>query len=88
MLNFNVSKTESNLIDHIVKRACKHYPGLDKLEFSMDVTVTHANGNPLRLHDLLNAPDLDFCHDIFGIYIYLDRSTGKLKDCFSPRYSE
>ena len=51
------------------------------------LAATHANGNPLRLHDLLNADDLNFAHDVWGIRSKIDRTTGKLTDHFSPRYS-
>lgn len=53
----------------------------------MDLTAVHANGNPMRLADLLAADDFNFAHDIVGISRFLDRNTGRLTDCFSPRFS-
>jgi hypothetical protein len=58
-----------------------------KLEIIMDVSATHANGNPLRLEALLNADDFNFMHDVGGIARHLDRDTGKLTNCFLPRFS-
>lgn len=57
------------------------------LDIQMDVTATHCNGNPLRLDDLLAADDFNFAHDIYGIRRHLNRGTGKLENCFSPRFS-
>lgn len=57
------------------------------LDFAMDIVATHANGCPLRLEDLLDANDVDFIHDVFGINRHIDRGTGQLQDCFVPRYA-
>ena len=86
-MNFDVSDTESRLIYAIADRACAIYDGLNRLKIEMDLTAVHANGATLRLEELLNAPRLDFCHDIAGIHDNIDRTTGKLLNCFSPRYS-
>lgn len=61
-----------------------NYPFLDA---DMDITATHCNGNPLRLDDLLNADAFQFAHDIGGIRRHLNRETGKLEDCFVPRFT-
>lgn len=53
----------------------------------MDITACYANGNKLDLQQLLDADDFNFSHDVFGIREHLDRETGKLKNCFSPRFS-
>lgn len=54
----------------------------------MDITATHANGCPLKLAELLAADDFNFSHDVAGIYRHLDRTTGKLLDCFLPRFAQ
>lgn len=59
----------------------------------MDVIAVHLNGTRLRLADLLNAPDEDFIHDVFGIRECLNRRTGRLdynRDVgeFQPRYRD
>lgn len=53
----------------------------------MDITACHANGNPLRLAELLKADDGNFGHDVFGIRRFIDRTTGRLMGHFRPRYS-
>jgi hypothetical protein len=58
-----------------------------RMDIHMDVTAVHANGNPLRLRDLLAADDFNFAHDISGICNCLDRETGQLTRNFSPRFS-
>ncbi len=58
----------------------------DRLNAEMDLLACHANGSPLRLADLLAADDFNFTHDMSGIYRHMDRDTGKLTDCFVPRF--
>ena len=53
----------------------------------MDVSACHIT-NPLRLADLLAADDSNFSHDVFGIRKYINRETGELTECFSPRFSQ
>ncbi len=53
----------------------------------MDITAAHRNGCPLKLDELLKAEDFDFAHDVFGIRRYINRKTGKLENCFLPRFS-
>lgn len=91
-VSFRVTKRERAILDRIVERAVRlaakgGQPIRDRLSFDMDLTACHCNGNPLRLMDLLGASDADFGHDVFGIARYLDRDTGSLTNCFSPRFS-
>lgn len=90
-VSFTVSPADAAIIDKIIDRyqadAKKHGVKIDRLSSRMDITACHANGNPLRLADLLAADDFNFCHDVFGIEDHLDRSTGKLLHHFSPRFS-
>lgn len=87
-ISFDVTANEQRLINGIARRAMKiSRPGITEQGWRMDITATHANGNPLRLADLLNADDFNFAHDVYGIEATLDRTTGKLGNGFSPRYS-
>jgi hypothetical protein len=83
-----INKADAILVTKIVDRAINMAPDLitNKLSFEMDITLAHIT-NPLRLEDLLAAPDGDFGHDVFGIGSHINRDTGELEDCFSPRYS-
>lgn len=75
-------------INKIVRRAGKE--GLaqtDLLSLEMDLTACHIS-NPLRLEDLLKADKFNFAHDVCGIQRHINRDTGKLMNCFSPRYSK
>ena len=91
ILNWKVSKEDHDLIDKIAERAKqiarKHGADYSWHNATMDLTACHANGNPLRLAELLNADVYDFTHDVFGIASHLDHETGKLTNCFRPRYS-
>lgn len=58
-----------------------------KQHHRMNITACIANGNPLRLEELLAADDFNFAHDVFGIDRHICRDTGKLLNHFSPRFS-
>lgn len=87
MINWNVSKTDHDLIMKIVYRAQSKSKAVPQREQLMDLTACHANGCPLKLAELLNAPDFDFTHDVFGITRHINRQTGQLEDSFLPRYA-
>lgn len=88
---FDCSKAEFEIIRRIVARMgemCQKegFP-FEHRDSLMDIEACHCSGNPLDLEKLLRAPDSDFGHDVFGIRRYLNRSTGELTQCFSPRCS-
>jgi hypothetical protein len=84
MINWSKCSKEDMLTIHeIAKRAGKR----DMVSLEMDITACHIN-NPLDLKGLLGAKDFDFYHDINGIMACLDRNTGRLTNCFVPRYSK
>ena len=56
-------------------------------EFLMDLTVCHANSCPLDLERLAGTDYTNFNHDVFGIRRHLNRETGKLENCFLPRFA-
>jgi|ERR1035437_4978795 hypothetical protein len=91
MINFNATKKDMQIIDKIVKRVCAdailYSPNMDILGLEMDITAAHLNGAPLKLQDLLDADDFNFRHDVSGIFFNINRKTGKLENCFSPRFS-
>lgn len=86
--NVEVSKEDLQIIMQIVKRARENGYEIDPISLSIDLEVTHANNTPLKLEELLAAPDYDFFHDIYGIMRHMNRTTGKLEDCFLPRYAD
>jgi hypothetical protein len=90
-IRWDVTPQEFDLINKIVQRALDvgHRMGrpLNRQNVTMDITAVHKNGNPLRLAGLLGAKEFDFTHDVFGILRHINRKTGQLENCFSPRYS-
>lgn len=92
-ISFKVGKGEAAIIDMIVQRAItmesqRMSPQkLDRLKMTMDITACHANGNPLRLSELLVSEPFDFTHDVFGIQRHINRETGQLENFFTPRFS-
>lgn len=91
-INFNATPSEC----HIIKQIAQRYKTLreslgwqtDLLDVVMDITATHMNGCPLDLQKLLSAQEMDFAHDVAGIREHLDRKTGRLENCFLPRYAK
>jgi hypothetical protein len=59
----------------------------DPLALSLAILATHANGCRLRLAALLAADDLNFLHDVSGIVNNIDTDTGRLLNCFRPRFA-
>ena len=81
----SVSKEDSELIHAITVRANK-VMNTNVMSLDMDITAAHLS-NPLALQMLLDADDENFFHDVGGITRHIDRQTGVLQDCFSPRFS-
>lgn len=84
------SREDLALIADIARRAADFAASLghscDRHSLMMDIEYAHAE-TPLRLVELLHASDSDITHDVFGIHRHIDRHTGKMGDCFSPRYT-
>jgi len=86
-----ISPIQLDLIRQIAQRAVRLYQDvlgedIPQWEFEAEISMAHAS-NPLRLGELLEANDGNFAHDIGGIRNNLNRLTGELRNCFSPRYS-
>lgn len=84
---FTATKLEMDMIRKIVKRAQCIDPEYQTMDATMDIEAAHCSGNPLDLAKLLAADDMNLAHDVFGIRRHIDRETGKLTGCFSPRCS-
>ena len=85
-------KVTIDIENQIAKRAVEMSKKIgipcNQMDTIMDIDACHCNGNPLRLGDLLVADDLNFAHDVFGIRRHINRKTGKLENCFLPRYTK
>lgn len=80
-------ETVSRITDRAMALAAKHNIDYDPLICMMDLVACSGNGNPMDFDRLLTADEFDFAHDVFGIRRHIDRETGKLTGCFSPRFS-
>jgi hypothetical protein len=80
------TEEERVAVKKILDRTQKVIVGVDRLALEMDLAAVHAS-NPLRLEELSEADDANFFHDIGEISENLNRETGKLQNCFVPRYS-
>ena len=88
-MDFTATTKEIETVRKIVDRI-QTIPAIgkrDRMDWTMDLLATHANGNPMDFDKLLGFDDFNFRHDIYGIHRHLDRATGQLRDCFSPRAS-
>lgn len=85
------SEEEALAVGKIIARARQLFGkvGMSRtdLEIRMDLSAVHEH-TPLRLAELAEAGDFDFAHDIAGIYRHLNRKTGKLENCFVPRFAQ
>lgn len=90
MIKFETNSIEAAWINLIVERALSQLsiPRHKRLGLEMDITACHLNGTRLNLVALANAEPADFSHDIAGIQFHINRETGKLDNCFTPRYAK
>lgn len=87
-INFDATAEDAQTITQIAIRAINRYgKQFDGVAIAMDITACHLNGCPMRLKELLEADDFNFGHDVLGIRKHLNRDTGKLMDCFLPRFA-
>jgi hypothetical protein len=78
-------------ISKIVKRFIEDHPdgkNVDALSLNMDIEKCHTDNFKLDLDGLLNADNFNFFHDVVGIHNNLNRQTGKIENCFVPRFSK
>lgn len=88
-VKFDVTASEMTLVLKIVARSASllnlESLGSSRQSLAMDLCACHLNGCPLNFKRLLEFPEFDFLHDAAGIIRHMDRSTGKVTDCFLPR---
>ena len=93
-ISFQVSPEDAHYIGEIVKRVERFYrfhaprnAPINVVSIFMDLAACHANACPLDFKRMANADDFNLLHDVCGIGVHLDRETGKLTDCFLPRFA-
>ena len=87
VVSFEISDIDAALVSDILDRLETEYD-FNRESLEMDLTACHANGNPMDFDGLLHADRFHFLHDLWGIKRHLNRETGKLENCFLPRYSK
>jgi len=84
----NNTTTEQDVILQIVERVNNLFPNrFTPSRLTWDIAAAHQSC-PLNLDALLNADQFNFLHDVFGIIQNLNRETGKLENCFLPRFTK
>ena len=89
-INWKASLADGVRLTRIVQRAdalARKHGQQPIPQLIMDLTACHLNGTPLDLDRLLAADDFNFTHDVWGIHRHIDRTTGRLRDCFLPRFA-
>jgi hypothetical protein len=86
MVNFTADLDTCMVIEKIVTRA--GYNGQSRMTLSMDLDAANSNGCPMDFEKLFSFDDFNFWHDIHGIQRNINRTTGKVENCFSPRCSK
>ncbi len=86
-VNLELNNKDLVLMEGIQERCKRLFPELDAEGLAMDVTAIHLNDTALRLKDLFQSDDFNFTHDILGITRHITRETGKLTNCFLPRFA-
>ena len=90
-MQYNITTEDRNTISKIGERfsAVGKRLGInvDQLGIELDLIFCHLNDVALDLERLLGADDSNFVHDVAGINRHIDRKTGKLQDCFYPRFA-
>ena len=88
MLNWKCSAKDHEALRAVFYRAesllARHGHAVPD-DLYVDLSAVHCNEGELDLDRLMAAPEVDFAHDVMGIHRHVDRSTGKLGDCFMPR---
>ena len=90
MIDFSqmtTTREDLDLISAIANRAIDCGVTRTKMDLVMDIEAANA-ACPLDLVALSRADAGNMLHDVCGIVQHLDRNTGKLTDCFQPRYAK
>lgn len=90
-IDFGLTDAEHGFIEDIVDRAeeLEISPPAARVDRMMDIAAVHKNGFPLDLESFLHhATDFAFTHDFVGIVENIDRTTGKLRNEFLPKYAQ
>jgi len=91
-LNITTSSKDRELIEKIVNRAdnlfSSHGNSIKKINIWLSIEAVHCNGCILNLRGLLGADEFNFLHDVCGIIQNVNQTTGKLENCFVPRYAK
>lgn len=89
-MKIEITKTDYQTISKIANRMMSLPTSAtffrQKIDWEMDIEAAHQDVG-LKLSELLKADDGNFAHDLTGIRDNLNRDTGKLENCFLPRYA-
>lgn len=90
-IDFDLTDEERGFVADIVDRAeeLEISPPAARVDRMTDIAAVHKNGCPLDLESFLHvATDYDFTADFRGIAENVDRTTGKLKGEWRPKYAQ
>lgn len=90
-IDFDLTDEERDFVNDIVDRAeeLELLPPAARIDRMMDIAAVHKGDCPLDLESFLHhATDFAFKHDFLGIVENIDRTTGKLRNEFVPKYAQ
>ena len=70
----------------VVERAVNEGTCVDPISLQLDLEAVSLSVS-MDWEGLLKASEGNFYHDLDGIQRYLNRETGKLENCFFPRFA-
>jgi len=74
------------VIDRIINESASTVT--DRMSLHMDLVACHTCGCPLDWDKLKTGRMGDVIHDVAGITLHINRETGRLGDCFHPRFAK
>lgn len=92
MVNFAATPEVLEKASFIAKAVHKYDRRRDTTTTIMDLIACHNHGCPINFTKMEawlknHGVDFNILHDICGINLNLNRKTGKLENCFLPRFA-
>ncbi|WP_368370240.1 DUF6874 family protein [Acetobacter persici] len=95
-VKFDATPAEMRIIKRISRRAAvllrhrgtaQNY-GVIRRSVIMHLNAVHSNGCRIDFERLVKADDFNLLHDVVGIARHIDPETGRLTQCFLPRFAQ
>lgn len=75
------------IMDRIMAIATAGGFEINRQALHQDLMTAHCNATPLRMWQLFASETGDFTHDVLGIALHIERTTGRMLNGFTPRFA-